>query len=70
MKTDAHTMSNPLRMFRTVASAFLGIRGKNSSDQDLQHLSIKQIVLTAIVVMALFVTTILLVVKTVLSLVK
>ncbi len=60
-------MSNPLRIFRTVASAFFGVRGKKDSDQDLQHLSIKQIVLTAIVVMALFVTTILLVVKTVLS---
>ena len=56
---------NPLRSLRTVASAILGVRGKTDSDNDLQHLSIKQIVFAAIVVMALFVTTILLVVKAV-----
>lgn len=56
---------NPLRMFRTVACAFFGVRRKADSDRDLQHLSIKQIVFAAVIVMALFVTTILLVVKAV-----
>jgi HD-like signal output (HDOD) protein len=59
--------SNPLRLLRTVASAFFGVRRKTDSDQDLQHLSLKQIIFAAVIVMALFVTTILLVVKTVLS---
>ena len=58
---------NPLRLLRTVASAFFGVRRKADSDQDLQHLSIKQIVFAAVIIMALFVTTILLVVKMVLS---
>lgn len=55
----------PLRLLRTVASAFFGVRRKSDSDLDLQHLSIKQIVFAAVIVMAFFVTTILLVVKTV-----
>jgi hypothetical protein len=59
--------STPLRALRTVASAFFGVRGKTGSDQDLQQLSIKQIVLTAVLMMALFVTTILVIVKTVLG---
>jgi hypothetical protein len=58
---------SPLRLLRTVASAFFGVRRKSDSDQDLQHLSIKHIIFAAVIVMALFVTTILLVVKTVLS---
>lgn len=66
MRAGTTVMSNPLRLFRTVASAFLGIRRKADSDQDLQHLSIGQILFAAVVVMALFVTTLLLVVKTVL----
>jgi hypothetical protein len=56
---------NPLRLLRTVVSAFFGVRGKADSDQDLQHLSIKQIIFAAVIVMALFVTTILLIVRTV-----
>ena len=56
---------NPLRLLRTVASAFFGVRRKSDSDRDLAHLSIKQIVFAAVIVMALFVTTILLIVKTV-----
>ena len=58
---------NPLRLLRTVASAFFGVRRKSDSDRDLEHLSIKQIVFAAVIVMALFVTTILLVVRTVLG---
>jgi hypothetical protein len=58
---------NPLRLLRTVASAFFGVRRKSDSDRDLEHLSIKQIVFAAVIVMALFVMTILLVVKTVLG---
>ena len=65
--SGAQSSMNPLRLIRTVASAFFGVRGKADSDQDLQHLSIKQIIFAAVIVMALFVTTILLVVKTVLS---
>ena len=61
----AEASVNPLRLLRTVASAFFGVRRKSDSDQDLQHLSIKQIIFAAVIVMALFVTTILLVVKTV-----
>lgn len=68
MRSSTATMSpNPLRLLRTVASAFFGVRRKTDSDQDLQHLSLKQIIFAAVIVMALFVTTILLVVKTVLS---
>ena len=58
---------SPLRLLRTVASAFFGVRRKSDSDRDLEHLSIKQIVFAAVLVMGLFVTTILLVVKTVLG---
>ena len=65
MKAIVTNAVNPLRSLRTVASAFLGVRGKTGSDGDVEHLSFKQIVFAAIVVMALFVTTILLVVKTV-----
>jgi len=43
------------------------VRRKSDSDRDLEHLSIKQIVFAAVLVMGLFVTTILLVVKTVLG---
>jgi hypothetical protein len=59
--------ANPLRILRTVASALLGVRRRADSDRDLDHLSIRQIVLMAVIVMALFITTILLVVKTVLG---
>jgi len=66
MNAEAKYMSvNPLRVFRTVASAFFGVRRKADSDRDLEHLSIKQIVVAAVIIMALFVTTILLVVKAV-----
>ena len=58
---------SPLRLLRTVASAFFGVRRKSDSDRDLEHLSINQIVFAAVLVMGLFVTTILLVVKTVLG---
>jgi len=58
---------NPLRLLRTVASAFFGVRRKSDSDRDLEHLSIRQIVFAAVILMALFVTTILLIVKTILG---
>ena len=68
MSGEATSVSaNPLRGLRTVVRALFGVRGKADSDQDLQHLSIKQLVLAAVIVMSLFVTTILLVVKTVLG---
>ena len=67
MSSEANIVSsNPLRGLRTVARALFGVRSKADSDQELQHLSIKQIVLAAVIVMSVFVTTILLVVKTVL----
>jgi predicted exporter len=59
--------ATPLRVLRTVASAFFGVRRKADSERDLEHLSIKQIVFVAVVVMAVFVTTILLIVKTVIG---
>ena len=59
--------ASPLRILRTVASALLGVRRRADSERDLNRLSIGQIVLIAVIVMALFVTTILLVVKTVLG---
>jgi len=65
--SGAEISVNPLRLLRTVASAFFGVRRKSDSDQDLQHLTIKQIIFAAVIVMALFVTTLLLVVKTVLG---
>ena len=67
MSGEANIVStNPWRGIRTVVRALFGVRSKADSDQDLQHLSIKQIILAAVIVMSLFVTTILLVVKTVL----
>ena len=67
MNESAAAMSaNPLRVLRTVASAFFGIRRKNDSDRDLEHLNIKQIVVAAVILMALFVTVLLVIVKTVL----
>ena len=56
---------NPLRGLHVVASALFGVRGKTGSDKDQELLSIWQIVIAAVIIMALFVTTILLVVKTV-----
>lgn len=57
--------TSPLRVIRTVASALLGVRSRSDSDRDLEKVSIRQIVIAAVVMMALFVTTILLVVRTV-----
>lgn len=65
MNVKVDTATTPLRALRTVASAFFGVRGKADSERDLPHLSIKQIVFTAVLMMALFVTTILAIVKTV-----
>ena len=59
--------ANPVRVLRTVASAFFGVRRKTDSDRDLEHLSIRQIVFAAVIVMAIFVATLLLVVRTVLG---
>lgn len=67
MNESVSVMSaNPLRVLRTVASAFFGIRRKNDSDRDLEHLNIKQLVVAAVILMALFVTVLLFIVKTVL----
>lgn len=58
---------SPRRILRTVASAMLGVRRRADSERDLDRLSIGKIVLMAAMVMALFVTAILLVVKSVLG---
>ena len=68
MNAEAKTMSHRphlLRALRTVASALFGVRGKADSERDLAHLSIRQIIVVAVIIMAVFVSTILLVVKTV-----
>ncbi len=63
--SEIASAKSPFRLFRTVVSAFFGVRGKSGSDNDLANLSIRQIVFTAVIMMALFVTTIVLIVKTV-----
>ena len=65
--SEASVDMNVFRVLRTVGSAFFGVRRKSDSDRDLEHLSIRQIVIAAVLVMALFVTTLLVVVKTVLG---
>lgn len=57
--------ANPLRVLRTVASAFFGIRRRSASDEDLEKVNIKQIIVAAIVLMALFVGVLVTIVKTI-----
>lgn len=57
--------SNPLRVLRTVASAFFGVRRKSTSDEDLAQVNIKQLIVAAVVLMALFVGVLVTIVKTI-----
>lgn len=59
--------ANPLRVLRAVASAFFGVRRKADADNDLEQLSLGKIVVAALVLMALFVTVILLIVRNVVA---
>ena len=65
--SEASVDKSVFRVLRTVGSAFFGVRRKSDSDRDLEHLTIKQIVLAAVLVMVFFVTTLLVVVKTILG---
>jgi Protein of unknown function (DUF2970) len=62
MKTQATvTAKLPFRLpqlLRTVASGMFGIRGRKSHEQDISAISPLQIIVTAVIFMAIFVTTI------------